>query len=89
MRAAGEDPAQYVDITIKVPECKFATWPDAIRAGFESARTVRTGNPKMDIVPQEDPRAIARKAPAPAANPCRSPETTTIHTEHATVIYPA
>jgi hypothetical protein len=54
MRAAGEDPAQYVDITIKVPERKYSAWPDAIRAGFEPARTVRTGNLKIEIVPQGD-----------------------------------
>ena len=41
IRAAGDDPAQYVDIAFKVPERKYAAWPDATRAGFEPARTVR------------------------------------------------
>lgn len=54
MRAAGEDPAQYVDIAFKVPERKYAAWPDAIRAGFEPARTVRPGTLKIEIVPQGD-----------------------------------
>ncbi|MCB1376697.1 MAG: hypothetical protein KDJ78_21430, partial [Rhodobacteraceae bacterium] len=31
IRAAGDDPAQYVDIAFKVPERKYAAWPDAIR----------------------------------------------------------
>ena len=52
IRAAGDDPAQYVDIAFKVPERKYAAWPDAIRAGFESARTVRPGTLKIEIVPQ-------------------------------------
>ena len=50
--AAGDDPAQYVDIAFKVPERKYAAWPDAIRAGFEPARTVRPGTLKIEIVPQ-------------------------------------
>lgn len=53
IRAAGEDPAQYVDIAYKVSERKYAAWPDAIRAGFEPARTVRTGTLKVEILPQE------------------------------------
>ena len=52
IRAAGDDPAQYVDIAFKVPERKYAAWPDAIRAGFERARTVRPGTLKIEIVPQ-------------------------------------
>lgn len=43
IRAAGEDPGQYVEITIKVPERKYAAWPDNIRAAFAPARTVKTG----------------------------------------------
>ncbi|REC54412.1 hypothetical protein DRV84_13895 [Rhodosalinus sediminis] len=56
IRAAGDDPAQYVDIAFKVPERKYAAWPQAIRAGFESARTVKTGTLKVEIVPQEGDR---------------------------------
>jgi hypothetical protein len=52
IRAAGDDPAQYVDIAFKVPERKYAAWPDAIRASFEPARTVRHGTLKIEIVPQ-------------------------------------
>ena len=52
IRAAGDDPGQYVDIAFKVPERKYAAWPDAIRAGFEPARTVRPGTLKIEIVPQ-------------------------------------
>ncbi|MEE3046507.1 MAG: hypothetical protein VX620_14755 [Pseudomonadota bacterium] len=43
IRAEGDDPAEYVDVAIKVPERKFAAWPSHIRSAFEDARTVRTG----------------------------------------------
>jgi len=53
IRAAGDDPTQYVDITYKVPERKYAAWPEAIRKGFEPARTVKTGALKIAILPRE------------------------------------
>ncbi|MGR3593068.1 MAG: hypothetical protein ACU0B9_07135 [Limimaricola soesokkakensis] len=53
IRAAADDPAQYLDTAFRVPERKYAAWPDAIRAGFEPARTVRPGTLKIEIVPQE------------------------------------
>ena len=43
IRAAGDDPAQYVDIAIKVPERKYTAWPENIRVAFAPARTVNTG----------------------------------------------
>jgi len=52
IRAAGDEPAEYVDIAFKVPERKYAAWPDAIRQGFEPARTVKTGALKVEIRPQ-------------------------------------
>lgn len=52
IRAAGDDPAEYVDMAFKVPERKYAAWPDAIRRGFEPARTVKTGALKVEIRPQ-------------------------------------
>lgn len=54
IRAAGDDPAEYVDIAFKVPERKYAAWPDAIRQGFDPARTVKTGALKVEIRPQGD-----------------------------------
>ncbi len=53
IRATSDDPDQYVDIAIKVPERKYAAWPDSIRAEFEPARTVRPGNLKVTLAPQE------------------------------------
>ena len=54
IRAAGEDPAEYVEISLKVPERAYAAWPEAIRQGFEPARTVKTGTLKIDLLPEED-----------------------------------
>jgi len=52
IRATGDDPAQYVDLTVKVPERKYTAWPESIRAVFEPARTVKTGALKVDLVAQ-------------------------------------
>jgi len=52
IRDAGDDPAEYVDLAYKVPERKYAAWPEAIRQGFESARTVRPGTLKVEILAQ-------------------------------------
>jgi len=53
IRAAGDDPAEYVDISFKVPERKYSAWPEGIRKGFEPARTVRPGSLKIALVSQE------------------------------------
>ncbi len=53
IRAAGDDPAEYVDIGFKVPERKYSAWPEGIRKGFEPARTVRPGSLKVELVSQE------------------------------------
>jgi len=52
IRAAGDDPAEYVEISFKVPERNYVAWPEAIRQGFEPARTVRTGTLKVEILAQ-------------------------------------
>jgi len=54
IRAAADDPTQYVDITYKVSERKYSAWPDAIRQGFEPARTVRTGALSVTLILPED-----------------------------------
>jgi len=54
IRNAGDDPAEYVDLTFKVPERKYAAWPEAIRQGFEPARTVRTGTPVFQLTTQKE-----------------------------------
>jgi hypothetical protein len=47
--AAGDDPAEYVDVSFKVPERKYAAWPESIRQTFEPARTVRAGTLKVKL----------------------------------------
>ncbi len=47
--AAGDDPAEYVDVSFKVQERKYAAWPESIRQTFEPARTVRTGALKVKL----------------------------------------
>ena len=56
IRADGADPAEYVDITLSVPERKYTAWPTDIRQEFEPARTVRTGKPKFRLQLGEEVR---------------------------------
>jgi hypothetical protein len=50
IRAAGDDPAEYVETSFRVSERKYAAWPTAIREGFEAARTVKPGKPTFRLV---------------------------------------
>jgi hypothetical protein len=43
IRAGGENPGDYVEVSFKVAERAYAAWPERIRTVFEPARTVRTG----------------------------------------------
>ncbi len=45
IRAGGEDPGEYVEVSFKVSERAYAAWPERIRTAFEPARTVRTAKP--------------------------------------------
>jgi len=49
IRAAGDDPAEYVEVTYKVPERAYTAWPEHIRTAFTAARTVRTGKPSFKL----------------------------------------
>ena len=53
IRAAGDNPDDYVETTLKVSERRYAAWPEPIRASFEPARTVTVGAPKFTIMPKE------------------------------------
>jgi hypothetical protein len=50
IRAAGDDPAEFVETTLRVSERKYGAWPAAIRDGFEAARTVKPGKPSFRLV---------------------------------------
>jgi hypothetical protein len=43
IRASGDDPTQYIEISFSVSERAYGAWPDAIRRAFEPARTLKTG----------------------------------------------
>ncbi|MGK7864909.1 hypothetical protein [Falsiroseomonas sp. E2-1-a4] len=49
IRAGGEDPGQYVEVSFKVSERAYTGWPERIRVAFEPARTVRTGKPSYRL----------------------------------------
>ncbi len=49
IRAAGDDPAEYVDVTYKVPERAYTAWPEHIRTAFTAARTIRTGKASFKL----------------------------------------
>jgi hypothetical protein len=49
IRAAGDDPAEYVTTEFKVSERAYGAWPQAIRSIFAPARTVETGKPSYRI----------------------------------------
>ena len=54
IRAAGDDPDEYVETTFRVSERKYAAWPAAIRDGFEAARTVKPGKPTFRLTLREE-----------------------------------
>ena len=45
----GENPADYLNMVLSVPEARFNAWPPAIRAVFEPARTVSSGRPTFKL----------------------------------------
>ena len=54
IRAAGEDPAEYVATERKVSERVYGAWPESIRAAFAPARTVQPGKPVYRIEQKEN-----------------------------------
>lgn len=47
--ANGDDPAEYVDVSYRISETKFNAWPEAFKAPFITARTVKTGKPSFRL----------------------------------------
>ena len=50
IKAEGEDPRDYVEVSLKVSERKYAAWPKHIRALFEPSRTVRPGKETFELI---------------------------------------
>jgi hypothetical protein len=47
--AAGDDPAEYVEISYKVAERKFTAWPEHIRQAFAPARVLKAGKATVSL----------------------------------------
>jgi len=60
IRAGGEDPADYLEVSFKVPERAYGAWPERIRQAFAPARTIRTGKPtyRLAILSETERRDI-------------------------------
>lgn len=50
IRAGGENPGDYVEVSFKVAERAYAAWPERIRTVFEPARTVRIGRQTFKLI---------------------------------------
>lgn len=48
--ADGEDPRDYVEVSLRVSERKYASWPSCIRKAFEPARTVSAGRETFELI---------------------------------------
>jgi len=49
IRDAGDNPSEYIDVTMSVSEKRYVAWPAAIQKQFEGARTVTPGNVSIKI----------------------------------------
>lgn len=48
-----EDPNQYIQVTYKVSETSYKSWPDDIKKAFDPARTVKEGAERIEIKKEE------------------------------------
>jgi hypothetical protein len=48
--ADGEDPRDYVQVSLRVSERKYTSWPPYIRKTFETARTVKAGRETFELI---------------------------------------
>ncbi|WP_029604417.1 hypothetical protein [Kozakia baliensis] len=49
LASKGENILEYVEVTYKIPERKWAVWPNALRKTFESSRSVNSPRPNYSI----------------------------------------
>lgn len=50
IKAEGEDPRDYVEVSLKVSERKYGSWPDHLRKAFEPCRTVHPGKETFQLI---------------------------------------
>ena len=58
IRAGGENPGDYVEVSFKVAERAHAAWPERIRTVFETART---GRQTFKLILNPDHEAATRR----------------------------
>ncbi len=51
--ANGDDPADFIETSLKISERKYQAMPEAWRKGFEPARSLRPGKPKFRFEAKE------------------------------------
>ena len=49
IRESGGDPTEYIDISYKVSESKYKSWPSHLREAFAAARTVKDGSHTFEL----------------------------------------
>ena len=54
IKGEGEDPSDYVEVSLKVSERKYTAWPTHIRTLFEPARTVRSGTQSFKLIIEQE-----------------------------------
>ena len=54
MKAEGEDPRDYVEVSLKVAERNYTSWPKHIRSLFEPSRTVRAGKETFQLIVEKE-----------------------------------
>ena len=53
IKADGEEPREYVEISLRVSERKYSSWPPYLRKAFEPARTVKAGRETFELIAGE------------------------------------
>lgn len=48
--ADGENPRDYIEVSLRVSERKYISWPPYIRKAFEPARTVSAGRETFELI---------------------------------------
>ena len=54
IKAEGEDPRDYVEVSLKVAERNYTSWPKHIRSLFEPSRTVRAGKETFELIVERE-----------------------------------
>jgi hypothetical protein len=54
IKAEGEDPRDYVEVSLKVTERNYTSWPKHIRSLFEPSRTVRAGKETFELIVEKE-----------------------------------